>query len=77
MANYICKHCGTKMSSVSALTSNSCTMNPNHGKHVLYEGSEKSEYTCKHCGTRHNTFSTLVHNSCTRNPNGKYHEPSI
>ena len=77
MPNYLCKFCGTKMSSISALTTNSCSMNPNKGKHVLYEGSEKAQYSCKHCGTKNSSFSALVHNSCSRNSDGKYHEVAL
>lgn len=77
MANFYCKYCGTKMSSISGLTSNSCSMNPNKGKHVLYEGSEKAKYSCKHCGTKSNSFSGLVHNHCSRNESGKYHEIAL
>ena len=48
MANYYCVYCGTKYSSVSSLTANNCSRHPDgpsRGKHVLYEGSEKSQYT--------------------------------
>jgi hypothetical protein len=52
-------------------------MNPNRGKHILYEGSEKAQYSCKHCGTKNSSFSALVHNSCSRNEEGKYHEVAL
>lgn len=48
MANYYCKNCGEKFSSVSALTINKCIKHPagpGKGPHELYEGSEKSQYT--------------------------------
>ena len=51
MANVYCKYCGNKAANVSGLTAMSCVKHPlgaNKGKHVLYEGSEKSQYTCKH-----------------------------
>ena len=50
MSNFYCEYCGSKSSSVSSLTSQSCTKHPSgpsKGKHKLYEGSEKSQYTCK------------------------------
>lgn len=75
--NYYCKYCGTKNSSISALTSNACSMNPSKGKHALYEGSEKAQYSCKLCGTKNSSMSALVHNHCSRNSNGKYHEVSL
>lgn len=52
MANFYCKWCGSKYSSVSSLTSSSCSKNPDGKKHELYEGSEKSQYTCKCCGSK-------------------------
>ena len=83
MENFYCKYCGTKASSVSSLTSNSCSRHPDgpsRGKHVLYEGSEKSQYVCKYCGTKANTISSLTSNSCSRHPNGASkgkHEPAL
>lgn len=77
MANYLCKHCGAKMSTISGLTTNSCSRNPNGRHHELYEGGEKSKYTCKHCGTTNSTFSGLVTNSCSHNEEGKYHEVAL
>ncbi len=63
MANYYCKYCGTKASSVSSLTGNSCSRHPdgpNRGKHALYEGQEKSQYTCKYCGTKSSSLGSLT-----------------
>lgn len=73
MSIYCCLHCGTKNTSVSSLTSLSCTRHPdgpNKGKHVLYEGSEKSQYTCKFCGTKSPSISSLTAISCTKHPSG-------
>ena len=73
MANYFCEYCGTKSSSISSLTANSCNRHPlgaGKGKHKLYEGSEKSQYSCKYCGTSSSSISSLTANSCNRHPNG-------
>ena len=37
-----CKYCGSSSSSISGLTSGSCSKNPEGKKHVPYEGDEKS-----------------------------------
>jgi hypothetical protein len=76
MANFYCKWCGTKHSSVSTLTVNTCSRNPNGKKHELYEGSEKSQYTCKLCGRQSHTLGSLVANSCTKSPTKK-HQPAL
>ena len=73
MPNFYCMNCGSKFSSVSTLTSTSCTRHPDgmqKGKHVLYEGEEKSQYTCKYCGSKSSSISTLTSTTCTRHPNG-------
>jgi DNA-directed RNA polymerase subunit RPC12/RpoP len=77
MANYYCKWCGQKYSSVLSLTSHSCSKNPNGKKHELYEGSEKSKYTCKWCGQQYSSILSLTSHSCSKNPNGKKHEPAL
>lgn len=83
MANFYCKYCGTKASTISSLTANSCSRHPSgpsKGKHTLYEGSEKSQYSCKYCGTKASTISSLTANSCSRHPNGPSkgkHEPAM
>ena len=83
MANFYCKYCGTKASSISGLTSNSCHRHPlgsGKGKHALYEGSEKSQYVCKYCGTKASSISSLTANTCHRHPNGPgkgRHEPAL
>lgn len=73
MANFYCEYCGTKYSSVSSLTSGSCSKHPhgpNKGKHKLYEGSEKAQYVCKYCGTKYSSISSLTSGSCSKHPNG-------
>jgi hypothetical protein len=83
MANFYCKHCGIKASSISSLTSQSCGKHPNgnnKGRHELYEGSEKSQYFCKYCGQKHSSISSLTSQVCGKHPNGNNkgrHEPSL
>ena len=83
MANYYCKHCGNRDTNVKHLTSVSCARHPlgsHKGKHILYEGSEKSQYQCKYCGEKSNLILTLTSKSCVRHPNGSHkgkHEPAI
>lgn len=73
MSKFFCKWCGTSHSTVSNLTSNSCSRNPEGKKHELYEGSEKDKYTCKYCGVQHSTLSNLTSNSCSKSPHKKHH----
>lgn len=83
MANFYCEYCGTKFSSVSSLTSSSCSRHPNgssKGKHKLYEGSEKSQYPCKYCGTKFSSLTSLTSSSCYRHPLGSSkgkHSPAL
>ncbi len=73
MANYYCMYCGSKYSSVSSLTANNCSRHPDgpsRGKHVLYEGAEKSQYVCKYCGRTNSTIANLVSGWCSRHPDG-------
>jgi len=73
MANFYCVNCGQKFSSVQQLTSISCPKSPlgfGKGKHVLYEGSEKSKYTCKYCGQQFSTIAQMTNVSCAKHPNG-------
>ena len=76
MSNFYCKWCGSKHSSVSSLTSNSCLKNPNGKKHELYEGSEKSQYTCKFCGNKSSSLSSLTANTCLKSSTKK-HQPAL
>ena len=81
--HFNCRYCGAQASSVSSLTSMSCSRHPNgpgKGKHVLYEGSEKPKYTCKFCGSQSSSISSLTSMSCARHPNGAgkgKHEPAM
>ncbi len=70
---FYCKWCGQNFSSVSSLTANSCSRNPEGKKHELYEGSEKSQYTCKFCGQKFSSISSLTANSCSKSPHKKHH----
>jgi len=75
MANYYCRNCGQRFSSIASLTAASCFRHPDgayKGKHQLYEGSEKSRYTCKYCGQTYSSISSLTAGSCFRHPNGSY-----
>lgn len=73
MSNFYCEYCGTKSSSISSLTANSCHRHPlgsGKAKHKVFEGNEKSQYSCKYWGTSSLTISGLTANSCFRHPNG-------
>lgn len=75
---YYCKHCGHKAASIQTLTANKCLWHPSGafaGRHVLYEGSEKSEYECKFCGRKAKTIQTLTANKCLRHPEGAFKGP--
>lgn len=83
MGNYYCKNCGTKYSSISSMTNNSCTKHPNgtnKGQHELYEGNEKSKYTCEFCGIKYTSISSMTNNRCAKHPNGtnkEQHSPTL
>ena len=77
MATVDCLYCGTERSSISSLTSSTCSKNPEGKYHVPYEGGTKSKYTCKYCGTERSSISSLTSSSCTKNPKGKYHIPAM
>lgn len=83
MFNFYCVNCGYKSSSVSTLTNLSCPrhpLGPCKGKHILYEGSEKSQYVCKYCGYKSPAISTLTNLSCSHHPNGPgkgKHSPAL
>lgn len=73
MANYYCKNCGQRTSSLNALTAGTCPRHPDgfgKGRHQLYEGSEKSQYECKYCGRKSSTIAALTAGTCPRHPNG-------
>lgn len=73
MANYYCMYCGSKYPSVANLTATFCPKHPDgsgKGKHVLYEGAEKSQYTCKFCGLKYPTIAAMSASFCPRHPDG-------
>jgi len=76
MANFYCKWCGSKSSSVSSLTANGCSRNPEGKKHALYEGSEKPRYTCQCCGSKSSSLSSLTANGCSKSST-KNHQPAL
>ncbi len=73
MADFFCKNCGHKSSSVSSLTSHPCSRHPlgsNKGKCELYEGSAKSKYTCKYCGHGASSISSITSHPCSKHTSG-------
>jgi hypothetical protein len=74
---FYCKWCGMAFSSVTSLTSCSCGRNPEHKRHELYEGDEKSKYTCKYCGMQFSSLSALTSCDCPRNTEHDKHEPAL
>lgn len=80
---YRCKYCGKQASSVQSLTSSSCLRHPagpGKGRHVPYEGDEKTAYECKYCGKRFTSIASMTANMCLRHPNGPgkgRHEPML
>lgn len=83
MANYYCKNCGQKFSSVQSLTGGTCPRHPDgahKGKHQLYEGNEKSQYVCKYCGQKFSSIASLTGGTCPRHPDGAHkgkHSPAL
>lgn len=77
MANVTCMYCGHISSSVSSLSSGTCSKNPFSKNHQLYEGSQKSQYVCKYCGHKMSTIASLTSGTCSKNPNGKRHVPAL
>ena len=49
----------------------SCRNSPN-GKHIPYEGDEKSKYVCKYCGHSSSSITSLTMGSCRNSPTGKH-----
>ena len=74
MANYYCKWCGYKSSSIDGIKRGKCSKNPNGSYHVPYEGEEKSQYVCKWCGKKASSISSLTSGTCPKNPE-KRHVP--
>jgi predicted nucleic acid-binding Zn ribbon protein len=83
MPKFYCANCGMEFSSVRTLTSSPCArhpLGPNKGRHVLYEGSEKSEYTCKYCGRQFQSIRVMTASPCFRHPLGPNkgrHSPAL
>jgi len=81
--NYYCKYCGFKSSNIGSLTASVCPRHPTDrikGRHVLYEGTEKSKYECKYCGAKASTIAGLIVSVCPRHPTDQMkgrHEPAI
>ena len=73
--SFICKYCGMEFSNLEDLLWNSCSKNPNGGKHVPYEGSHANPFYCKYCGMEFSNLEDLLWNSCSKNPNSGKHEP--
>lgn len=76
MANFHCKWCGSKFSSVASLVNASCSKNPEGKKHGLYEGSEKSQYVCKYCGNKFSNLASLCNANCSKSAH-KHHHPAL
>ena len=72
-AKFYCRYCGIFRSSVQGLTAGWCPRHPagaNKGRHVLYQGSEKTQYTCEFCGVKRSSISSLTAGWCPRHPAG-------
>ena len=68
---FYCMYCGHSSSSITSLTMGSCRNSPN-GKHIPYEGDEKSKYVCKDCGHSSSSITSLTMGSCRNSPTGKH-----
>lgn len=71
MANFYCKCCGSKYSSISSLTGSHCSKSSS-GRHVLYEGEEQSHYYCAYCGSKYSSLSSLTGSHCSKSPTGRH-----
>ncbi|MCX8065913.1 MAG: hypothetical protein N3G21_12205 [Candidatus Hydrogenedentes bacterium] len=80
---YVCKYCGRQANDVVSLTSSLCPRHPlgfGKGRHLPYEGEEKTTYICKYCGKKFSSISSMSANFCLRHPNGPgkgRHEPML
>lgn len=75
---FYCELCGADFSSPKALLENSCLRNrvgSTIGRHVLYEGGEKSIYTCRYCGQQYSSIKNMVYNGCPKRAFGEKHAP--
>ena len=76
---FYCELCGAVFSSPKALLENSCLRNrvgSTIGRHVLYEGGEKSIYTCRYCGQQYSSIKDMVYNGCPKRAFGEKHAPA-
>jgi hypothetical protein len=76
---FYCELCGAVFSSPKALLENSCLRNrvgSTIGRHVLYEGGEKSIYTCRYCGQQYSSIKDMVYNGCPKREFGEKHAPA-
>lgn len=71
MAEFYCKCCGLKYSSVSSLVSGHCTRSSS-GKHQLYEGEIGGNYYCCYCGSKYSSLTSLTSGYCSKSPTGKH-----
>ena len=77
--HFYCELCGAEYSNATDLLNNSCLKNKvgsTIGRHVLYEGGEKSIYTCRYCGKQYSSIKDMVINSCPRREFGEKHAPA-
>ena len=77
--HFYCELCGAEYSNPKDLLNNSCLKNrvgSTIGRHVLYEGGEKSIYTCRYCGKQYSSIKDMVFNSCLRREFGEKHAPA-
>lgn len=77
--HFYCELCGADFSNPQDLLNNSCLKNKvgsTIGRHVLYEGGEKSSYTCRYCGKQYSSIKDMVFNSCPRRGFGEKHAPA-
>ena len=77
--HFYCELCGADFSNPQDLLNNSCLKNKvgsTIGRHVLYEGGEKSSYTCRYCGQQYSSIKDMVFNSCPRREFGEKHAPA-
>ena len=82
-ANFYCRYCGIRRSSVQSLTAGFSPRHPagpGKGRHALYQGREKARYTCVFCGVMRTGIASLTAGFCPRHPAGPYkgrHEPAL
>ncbi len=74
--SYYCTCCGMSYRSPQDVLLNNCNKSKT-GRHVLYEGEEKSLYTCKYCGRQFRSIRDMTINVCQRNPSGGRMAPHV